>query len=477
MNAEWKPNMNFTTDEAALAGYRWAKGDEEEKAQLFKNQGRFREIYVRLPDDKFFLFTKLQPELWPELIKLDYRILNRSVQSTPILLNALASLSAADGVRAFHYIQQYRARRSVVKGLNAESKIRVLKGLTQASIARMQQLQARPSNGHFFIATKSFLATLPESAQACCYKSCAVDRKTGFKKLVVFTISRCLRHSFHKQCAKLAQCCTDLPKRLPKEVLDNIARHTSGFTAGLLAHEFGIFAANQLYQRIWYEIFKDGSWLDFVVQQDAHPGLLGSGMDSASINTSKYLILLLHKDRKVLPEESKRLFFQSVRTYSVSDEYQHEIIIGGIRLNIREIYGKSILVTESPEPERYRYCFYTDMQRSLRSIGSANTISQDGEVFCLKLSFAAQQKQWNYVHEGVEDVPYRLEQREQIYQVFIGLKSLSSCYHVRLGDRLSAPEDTLYGREVIGFEWASGGNATELFNFVSLHPADFALVS
>jgi hypothetical protein len=71
--------MNFTTDEAALAGYRWAKGDEEEKAQLFKNQGRFREIYVRLPDDKFFLFTKLQPELWPELIKLNYRILNRSV--------------------------------------------------------------------------------------------------------------------------------------------------------------------------------------------------------------------------------------------------------------------------------------------------------------------------------------------------------------------------------------------------------------
>jgi hypothetical protein len=117
------------------------------------------------------------------------------------------------------------------------------------------------------------------------------------------------------------------------------------------------------------------------------------------------------------------------------------------------------------------------MQRSLRSIGSANTISQDGEVFCLKLSFAAQQKQWNYVHEGVEDVPYRLKQREQIYQVFIGLKSLSSCYHVRLGDRLSAPEDTLYGREVIGLEWASGGNATELFNFVSLHPADFALVS
>ena len=200
-------------------------------------------------------------------------------------------------------------------------------------------------------------------------------------------------------------------------------------------------------------------------------------MDSASINTSKYLILLLHKDRKVPPEESKRLFFQSVRTYSVSDEYQHEIILGGIRLNIRELYGKSVLVTEPPEPERYRYCFYTDMQRSLRSIGSASTISQDGEVFCLKLTFAAQQKQRNYVHEGVEEVPYRFEQREQMYQVFIGLKSLSNCYHVRLGDRLSALEDTLYGREVIGLEWASGGNATELFNFVSLHPADFALVS
>jgi hypothetical protein len=237
-----------------------------------------------------------------------------------------------------------------------------------------------------------------------------------------------------------------LPKGLPKEVLDNIARHTSGFTAGLLAHEFGIFAAKQLYQRIWYEIFKDGSWLDFVVQQDAHPGLLGSGMDSASINTSKYLILLLHKDWKKRRFDSSGRTFLSVRTYSVSDEYQHEIIIGGIRLNIRELYGKSILVTESPEPERYRYCFYTDMQRSLRSIGSANTISQDGEVFCLKLSFAAQQKQRNYVHEGVEDVPYWLEQREQMHQVFIGPKSLSNCYHARLGDRLSALEDTLWPR-------------------------------
>ena len=137
-------------------------------------------------------------------------------------------------------------------------------------------------------------------------------------------------------------------------------------------------------------------------------------MDSASINTSKYLILLLHKDRKVPPEESKRLFFQSVRTYSVSDEYQHEIILGGIRLNIRELYGKSVLVTEPPEPERYRYCFYTDMQSSLRSIGSANTISQDGEVFCLKLSFVAQQRQRDYVQEGIEDVPYRFEQREQM---------------------------------------------------------------
>ena len=469
--------MSFTTDKAALAGYRWAKGNEEEKAQLFKNQGCFREIYIGLPGDKFFLFTKLQPELWPELIKLDYRILNRSVQSTPILLKALALLSATDGVRAFHYIQQYRTRRSVVEGLNAKSRIRVLEGLTQASVARMQQLQARPSNEHFFIATKSFLATLPESAQACCYKSCAVDSKTGFKELEVFTVSKCLRHSFHKQCAKLVQCCMDSPNGLPREVWDNIARHASNFTAGLLAHEFDIFPANQLYQKVWYEIFKDDSWLDFVVQQDAHPGLLGSGMDSASIHTSKYLILLLHKDRKVPPEESKRLFFQCVRTYSVSDEYQHEIILGGIRLNIRELYGKSILVTESPEPERYKYCFYTDMQRSLRSIKPANTISQDGEVYCLKLSFAAQQKQRNDIDKGVEEVPYRIEQREQMYQVFIGLKSLSSRYHVRLGDRLSALEDTLYGREVIGLEWASGGNAIELFDFVSLHPADFTLVS
>ena len=116
------------------------------------------------------------------------------------------------------------------------------------------------------------------------------------------------------------------------------------------------------------------------------------------------------------------------------------------------------------------------MQRSLRSIRSANTISQNSEVFCLKLSFVAQQKQQDYVQEGIKDVPYQFKQREQMHQVFIGLKSLSNCYHVRLGDQLSALEDTLYGREVIGLKWASGRNATELFNFVSLHPADFALV-
>lgn len=152
--------------------------------------------------------------------------------------------------------------------------------------------------------------------------------------------------------------------------------------------------------------------------------------------------------------------------------------MGGMRLNLRELHARSIFVPDSTEPLRFSYCFFTDSQRKLRSIKPANIVSQNGEVFCLKLSFVARQKQKNIDFGlAMKGIEYLLEEREQMYQAFVYSRSLSSSYHVRLGDRLPALEGTLYCREVVRLEWAARRWGDEEYNFASLHPNDFHLLS
>jgi hypothetical protein len=245
------------------------------------------------------------------------------------------------------------------------------------------------------------------------------------------------------------------------------------FTAGLLTHETNIVPAK--HQRFWYKIFKDSSWLDFVVQKGADPGLLGSGVNDNSSETARYLILLIHKDRMVPFDESKSLFFQSIRPYSASDDSRSEIVVGGIQLNIRELRRRPILIPDTMKPDKFGYFFYNDSRRSLRLIKPTSIVSQNGEVFCLKLPYVARQKQRN-IDRILDEGEEHFEEREQMYQVLIYSRSLRRSYHVRLGDRLPALEDTKYMREIIRLEWSAHRSENIEWNFATVHPDDFVLL-
>ena len=147
------------------------------------------------------------------------------------------------------------------------------------------------------------------------------------------------------------------------------------------------------YNILWYEIFKDERWLDNVTTNNAHPGLLGQNLDRCSPERGGRITLLLHNWQD---NQSKRLFFESLRHYKEL-ESGYEVDIGKLRLNIAVIRG--IPYMESWPPEGSEYCFWTDINRKLRTIKAKDVTSDDiphfqyfPERFRVSLSFVTQAK-------------------------------------------------------------------------------------
>lgn len=381
--------MSLTTDEAALAGYRWAQANEFEKALLFTSHPEYRKIFARLPGDNFSLLAELDSSIWPDLLKVDYSILDRGVEDTAVLLQALTVLDEYECLVAFQSIRRLCTRQMIYGRLCVDSKRKVKASLTQASIERMARFKHDPSDDAVFTATDEFLLTLHASARTCHSPSCVKDVGTSFKELSNFVIDRCLRHSFHIECIE-HHTCTRVEKheklRVPNEILLDIVGRTSPFMTGLVSQIYQLSPlGDKRFNNVWFQIFKNDAWLNFSVDHGAEPGLLGPQLNGDNIEVAQFILLLLHNYHGVPSEQSRALFFASIRPFKQTGSF--EISIGVIRLDLRVLYPRSTIHLPLKNCFPLEYCFFTDTRRQMRLVEPVHLTKYHGQLFGVRLPF------------------------------------------------------------------------------------------
>jgi hypothetical protein len=197
----------LSKQQIAMASYEWGEGNRDKKVRLYNEYPHCRSLFLQLPGDCFFLLERLDSSLWSELVQLDYHVLNRDSERSRILTNVLQTLSAEDAIKAFHEMQQCSTRKAVMNNLTSESRVRVETALTQASIQRIEEARKDPQDENHVMATKGFLETLDSSARTCSSKRCVGRSLTPLKEYTVFSLARCLRHSFHLACIERDHDC------------------------------------------------------------------------------------------------------------------------------------------------------------------------------------------------------------------------------------------------------------------------------
>lgn len=149
------------------------------------------------------------------------------------------------------------------------------------------------------------------------------------------------------------------------------------------------------FESFWYCIFRDTKWLDYVVKEDGHPGLMGPSLNDGPTIRYQYLILIIHDGWRIRSQESQRRFFTSLRCYSPATDSSHEITVGNVRLNLRILFDESLytphlqnlLFVDKPSTE---YTFWTDESRVVRKAYVKDTKLQTGGCSCsLELPFTA----------------------------------------------------------------------------------------
>lgn len=199
--------------EVALYTYWWATKDASGKARLYEQCPNFRGLFTSLPHNCFFLFEKINPTLWSELVNLNYSILDRSEKDADLLTKILQSLPPTDAMKAFRLMGQITTRLAIIERLTPMSKSLVTKKLAEVEIENMKKARNHPSdpNRFYCIATKEFIETLPPSAQKCSAKDCvagAFGEPEYFRDYYFFEIARCFKHSFHLACNAPKHVCT-----------------------------------------------------------------------------------------------------------------------------------------------------------------------------------------------------------------------------------------------------------------------------
>ena len=205
----------------ATASYQWGKATNREKFRLWKANSDWRPLFVELPDDCFFLFEGLDASFWPELVRLNYSILDRGPERAQLLTNILHMLPSEAAVKAFSHIQQYTTRTAIMAALSPVSKDQVDAALTRASMEVMQKMRDDPQEKNYLMATDRFLAALDDSLQRCSSKRCMGDNTKPHQEYMVFSMAPCLSHSFHLTCEQDHDCGADSLVRKRKRVYDD----------------------------------------------------------------------------------------------------------------------------------------------------------------------------------------------------------------------------------------------------------------
>jgi hypothetical protein len=188
----------------ALAAYEWCAADDDERAELYKENPKLREVYLSLPGPISALIEKLDSLLWPDLLRwTGYEILD-CPGFYGLNTKILQTLPNDEAFDAFLCIG-YSTRKEIVNGLIPASKKKVEAGLTKRMIERLDSIRGNPKEMNKFTTTKEFLETLPESARTCygCF-----GESIHFSHFFDFQIARCLIHSFHPACSTGSHLCS-----------------------------------------------------------------------------------------------------------------------------------------------------------------------------------------------------------------------------------------------------------------------------
>lgn len=178
-----------------------------------------------------------------------------------------------------------------------------------------------------------------------------------------------------------------LVEKLPTELWDNVKTYLSPHSTGLLRKQFRFTSTQkQSHEEIWYQIFKDEKWLNYVVNNNGHPGLLlVDQYDHNGVNT-QLAVLLLHNFTS--GPESKKLFFKSAHRWTQAKSSPHRFLIGRKHIDLRVLFQNNLYdISElhTLRPELASYFFFTDTQRKCRRVEDRRTYR--GEVTGLYLPF------------------------------------------------------------------------------------------
>jgi hypothetical protein len=176
-----------------------------------------------------------------------------------------------------------------------------------------------------------------------------------------------------------------LVRSLPNDVWDHVKRYLSPYHTGTLLHSIGVPSGDkQHHEKLWCAIFKDEAWLDYVVENGGHPGLLLLGQQS-----SKRVILLLHQHRDIPLQELRNRFFKSVHSHLEIDKERCEFKVGKMELNLTALFHKNLWVRELSAMRDClgSYCFWTDARRKLLNLDQGSFNTYRGSMIAMKLPF------------------------------------------------------------------------------------------
>lgn len=186
----------------ARMSYNWAKEDNDGKAKLYEDNPKCREIFMELPDDKFFLFEKVDSNLWTELVRFDHSIVNQGELYKDLIAKILQKIPPKDAVVALLGMI-YPNRRYIMEAVLPEYRLLINDQLMRYELNRMEKIQKNPKDKNMFTASPRFLEGLPPSAQTCSAAKCTLKI---FRVYAPFYMTRCLKHSFHLACSTAHEC-------------------------------------------------------------------------------------------------------------------------------------------------------------------------------------------------------------------------------------------------------------------------------
>ncbi|KAF2818227.1 hypothetical protein CC86DRAFT_389092 [Ophiobolus disseminans] len=191
--------------------HRWCSSSDEGKADLWKSNPNSRALYLEIPDDKFFLFEKLERASWPDLDHFGYSVLDRGSRSAPVIIKILESLSKDEAAKAFLHIR-HPTQTKILETITPESKAQVVSKITSFMKKRWEELQrAQEPKETLFMATTDFLDELPSYLRICSGELC-IGGTRKFKDCSPFHISGCLAHASHIACGSFVHSCKGVKK-------------------------------------------------------------------------------------------------------------------------------------------------------------------------------------------------------------------------------------------------------------------------